>query len=109
MFKFALTRRVDNVSSLPKTSCTKLNIRRLFGFVWEALQMTKVWSCEHLQRRCRYSKVLEGLCDLSIKHSQPGTASWTCCFRSTGVARALAFDGQQNHFVCSSAGERQRT
>jgi len=60
IFEFVLTRRVDNVSSLPKTLCTKLNIRQLFGFV-EALQMTKVWSCERLQRQCCCSKVLEGL------------------------------------------------
>jgi len=42
------------MSSLPKTLRTKLNIRQLFGFVWEALQMTKVWRCERLQRRCPY-------------------------------------------------------
>jgi len=43
IFKFALTRRVDTVPCLPKTLCTfKLNIKHLFGFVWEALQMTKV-------------------------------------------------------------------
>jgi len=29
-----------------------------------------------MQRRCHYSKVSEG-CGLSIKHSQPGTASWS--------------------------------
>jgi len=46
IFKFALTKRVYSVSSLPKTLRTKLNITHLFGFVWEALQMTKVWSCE---------------------------------------------------------------
>ena len=32
-----------------------------FGFVWEVQQMTKVRSCERLQRRCRCSKILEGL------------------------------------------------
>jgi len=48
------------VSSFLKTLCTKLNIRYLFGFVWEALQMKKVWRCERVQCRRRYSKVLEG-------------------------------------------------
>ena len=60
------------MSSLPKTLRTKLNIIHLFVFVWKALKMTKVWSCERLQHRCRYSKVLLS-CGLSIKHSQPGT------------------------------------
>jgi len=51
-----LTRRVDNVSSPPKTLCTKLNIRYLFGFVWEALQITKVWSCEPEMNGFRFFK-----------------------------------------------------
>ena len=34
------------MSSLHKTLCTKLNIRNLFVYVREALQMTKSWSCE---------------------------------------------------------------
>ena len=46
IFKTALTRKVDNMSSLLKTLCAKLNIRRLFGCAWEALQIAKVWSCE---------------------------------------------------------------
>jgi len=35
--------------------------------------MTKVWSCERLQRRCRYSKVLEGL--WPVNQAQP---TWNC-------------------------------
>jgi len=37
----------------------------------EALQMTKVWSCERLQRRCRYSKVLERLWPVNWKFHGP--------------------------------------
>jgi len=68
MSKFASTKRVNNVSSLPKTLSTKLSSRHLFPFVWEALQMN-VWSCERLQRRCPYSKVLEGL--FPVNQAQP--------------------------------------
>jgi len=35
--------------------------------------MIKVWSCERLQRRCRYSKVLEGL--WPVNQAQP---TWNC-------------------------------
>jgi len=48
-------------------------------------------------------------CSLSIKHSQPVTASWSCGFHSTKLARALACDRQQNHFVHPDAGKRQHT
>jgi len=71
IFIFALTGRVDNVFSLSKSFCKKLNIKHLFGFVWEALQITKVWSCERLQGRCRYS--MEGLWPVS--QAQP---AWNC-------------------------------
>ena len=37
------------MSSIPKTLCTKLNIEHLFGFVWEALQMTNVWTVTDLR------------------------------------------------------------
>jgi len=42
---FECTRSVDNVS-LHKTFSTQLNFRHLFVFAWEALQMSKTWSCE---------------------------------------------------------------
>jgi len=58
---------------MPKTLCTNLNIRHQFGFVWEALQMTNVWSCDRLQHRCRYSKVLERL--RPVNQAQP---IWNC-------------------------------
>ena len=51
-------------------------------------------------------------CGLSIKHSQPETATWSCVFNSARLASAMACDGlqqnqQHNHFVCPSAGERE--
>jgi len=46
---------------------------------------------------------------MSIKHNQPGTASWSYIFHSAGLASAMACDGQQqqNHFVRPSAGDRE--
>ena len=76
------------------------------GFVWEALQMTKIWSCELsvCSAGVAIAKYWKG-CGLSIKHSRPGTASWNCVFRSAGLASALACDRQQNHFIHPSASE----
>jgi len=72
-FKFTSPRRRDNVPSLPKSLCTKLNFGHSFGFVWEALQVTKVWNCERLQRRCRCSRVLERLWPVNQAQS-----TWNC-------------------------------
>jgi len=53
IFSFGCTRSVGNVSSLHKTYCTKFHITHIFTFVWEALQMTKTWSCGECQRQSR--------------------------------------------------------
>ena len=49
-------------------------------------------------------------CGLSMKHGhlEAGTASWSCDFRSAGLASAVACDGEQNYFVSTGAGENQR-
>jgi len=38
-------------------------------------------------------------CGLSITHSQPGAASWSCDFRSAGLTSAVTHDGQRHHLV----------
>jgi len=79
-------------------------MRHLFGFVWEALQMTKSEAVSACSAGIAIAKYGKG-CGLSIKHSQPGTASWSCGFHSAGLASALACDGQWNHFFHPRAGE----
>ena len=104
ILKLSLTRRVDNVPSLPKTLSTKLNIGHLIGFVWAALQMTTVVStCSAGFAIAKYWKG----CGLSVKHSQLGTVRWSCVFRSAELASAMACDGQQQQrrFVGPRAGE----
>ena len=77
----------------------------MFFFLWKALQMTKTWSCDHLQRLCRHVKAYVG----STVACQSNTAklelwTWSCGFRSAG----LAIDRQQNHCVHRNPGEKQR-
>ena len=77
IFSFAYTRSVDNVSSLHNTFYTKVNIRHLLAFVWEALQMIKnleLWVVAtpvSLQKR----KGKVGHVNQADKHIQPGTVS----------------------------------
>jgi len=73
IFSFTYTRCIDNMPSLHKTFYTRL-ILCIYFFVWEALQMTKTWSCERLKRQSRYRKYGKG-CGLSIKNSHHGTVS----------------------------------
>ena len=104
IFKFAFTRRVDNVSSLPKTLCTKLNIRHSFVFYGSTTNddSLELWA---LAAPVFYSKISKD-CVLSIKHSQTGTASWSCAFRSAGMASAETCGGLRNHFIRPGAGKR---
>jgi len=37
---------------------------------------------------------------MSIKHSQSGTANWSCVFRNARLASAVTCDRQQNHQCC---------
>jgi len=116
IFNFAWTRTLDNVSSLRKTLCTKLNIRHLIVFAWEAqaLQMINVWSsrtCERLQRRHVAIEKCRKSCGLPVKQSQPGTASLELWYPQSRVA---GWSGlwQVAESMClsySSAGKRQRT
>ena len=71
----------------PQNCVHEVKYNHLFGFEWEVRQMTKVRSCERFQRRCRCSKVLEGL--WLVRQAQ---ATSNCGFRSAGLSCALACD-----------------
>ena len=75
ILNFAWTRRIDNVYSLPETFYTKINIKHLFDFVWEALQWQKLGSVSACSHDVAIAKCRKG-CGLSIKHTKSRTRLW---------------------------------